>query len=154
MTYLLQQKHGGTKIAQKGTITEYKLFKRDRQGRKGRGVAFYVKKWRDCEERPLKNSHNQAESLWVMFLDQNNKGHLVDREYYRPPDQGEPVDEAFLLQLQEALHSHALILTRDFNHSDVCWKSNKVGCRQSRRLLESAEDKFPEKIGTGQINQQ
>ena len=36
------------------TTTEgYWLFRRDRQGRKGVGVAFYVKEWIDCEELPL-----------------------------------------------------------------------------------------------------
>ena len=30
--------------------------------------------------------------------------------YYRPPDQGEAVDEAFLLQMREALCSWALVL--------------------------------------------
>jgi len=31
---------------------------------------------------------------------------------------------------------------RDFNHPDVCWESNAVSCKLSRRPLESAEDKF------------
>lgn len=78
----------------------------------------------------------------------------MGREYYGLPDQGEPVDEAFLHQLQEASHSHDLILMRDFYHSDVCWEGNRVGCKQSRRLLESAEDKFPEQKATGQTNLQ
>ena len=28
----------------------HKLFKRDRRGRSGRGVALYIKKWIECEE--------------------------------------------------------------------------------------------------------
>ena len=55
--------------------------------------------------------------------------------YYRPSDQSETVNEAFYLQLQEALCSQALVLLRDFNHPDIC-------CRQSRRLLECTEDNF------------
>ena len=62
--------------------------------------------------------------------------------YYRPPNQGEPTDEAFLLQLQEASHSQALILLRDFNHPIICWKSSRVSCRQSTKLLECTEDNF------------
>ncbi|KAK4811192.1 hypothetical protein QYF61_019823 [Mycteria americana] len=58
------------------------------------------------------------------------------------PDQGEDVDEAFLLQLQEASCSQALILLGDFNHPDICWKSGTASCKQSRRLLECTEDNF------------
>ena len=37
----------------------YKLFRRDRQGRKGGGVALYIRDGIDCEEFPLRNSHVQ-----------------------------------------------------------------------------------------------
>lgn len=78
------------------------------------GVALYVKKWTDCEVLPLGNCHEQSESLWVKIRDQNNKGQLVIGVYYRLPDQREPVNEAFLLLLQEASHSQALILMGEF----------------------------------------
>jgi len=39
---------------------------------------------------------------------------------YRPPDQVEPADEAFFLQLQQALSLQALILLGDFKHPDIC----------------------------------
>jgi len=32
------------------------------------------------------------------------------------------------------------------NHSDICWKSSKANCRQSRRLLECTEDNFPSQV--------
>jgi len=62
--------------------------------------------------------------------------------YYRLPNQGEPTDKAFFLQLQEALHLQALILLGDFNHPNICWKSSTASCRQSRRFLECIEDNF------------
>ncbi|PKU29020.1 nedd4-binding protein 2-like 2 [Limosa lapponica baueri] len=58
------------------------------------------------------------------------------------PDQGEPTDEALLLQLQEPSHSKDLVLLGDFNHPEICWKSNTVRCRQSRRFLECLDDNF------------
>ena len=61
---------------------------------------------------------------------------------YRPPDQEEAVDEAFLLQLQEVSHLQALVLMGDFNHPDICWDSGMAGGRQSGRFLESVEDSF------------
>jgi len=39
-----------------------------------------------------------------------NKGSLVLDIYYRLPDQSEPTDEAFFLQLQQSLYSQALVL--------------------------------------------
>lgn len=62
--------------------------------------------------------------------------------YYRPPDQGEDVGEVFLLQLQETSCSQALILLGEFNHPDICWKSDPASCKQYRRLLECTEDNF------------
>jgi len=44
-------------------IDGYRLFRRDRRGRRGGGVTLYFKKWTDCEELSLKRSHEQVESL-------------------------------------------------------------------------------------------
>lgn len=41
----------------------YKLFRTDRQGQRGRGVALHVKRWIDYTELSLKNSDEQVESL-------------------------------------------------------------------------------------------
>ena len=60
------------------------------------------------EEFPLRKSQEQVDSLWVRIRDKINKGQLVIGVYYRPPDQGETVDEAFLLQMWETLCSWAL----------------------------------------------
>ncbi|TRZ08196.1 hypothetical protein HGM15179_018912 [Zosterops borbonicus] len=95
-----------------------------------------------CEELSLKNSHEQVKSLWVRTRDQGNKGNLVVGVYYRPPDQGEPIDKAFLLQLQETLHLQALILLGDFNYPNICWESSMATCWQSRRLLECMDNNF------------
>ena len=61
---------------------------------------------------------------------------------YRPPDEEEPVDEAFLLQLQEVSRSWALVPMGDFNHPYICRDSGMAVGRQSRRFLESVEDNF------------
>ena len=66
------------------------------------GAGLCAKKWLECEERSLKNSHKQAESLCVRIRDKGNKANLVAGVYYSPPDQGEPIDEDFLVQRQEA----------------------------------------------------
>ena len=67
---------------------------------------------------------------------------LIKVSYYRPPDQGEDVDEAFLLQMRETSCSWALVLVGDFNHPDICWKDHTASCKRSRRLVESIDDNF------------
>lgn len=42
---------------------------------------------------------NQIESPWVKISDQGNKGNFMVGVHYRLPEQEEPVDETFLLQL-------------------------------------------------------
>jgi len=91
-----------------------------------------------CEELSLKNGHEQVKSLQVR--DSGNKRSLVVGVYCRKYDQAEPVDEAFFLQLQKTSQSQALILLRDFNYPDICWKSSTASCRQSRRLLDCIKD--------------
>ncbi|GAB0208952.1 hypothetical protein GRJ2_003360900 [Grus japonensis] len=73
---------------------------------------------------------------------QANMGDTVVGVYYRPPDQEEEVDEAFYRQLEVASQSQALVLMGDFNHPDICWKSNTAKHAQSRRFLQSIDDNF------------
>ncbi|KAK4814759.1 hypothetical protein QYF61_026736 [Mycteria americana] len=93
----------------------YKLFRRDRQGRRGGGVALWGKA---------------------------NKADIVVGVCYRPPNQDEETDELFYKQLGEASRSLALVLVGDFNLPDVCWKYNTEERKQSRRFLERVADNF------------
>lgn len=65
----------------------HRLFRRDRQGRRGRRVALYVKGQMECEEPLLRNFHNQVvgENLG---LDQH--GTAGSQVYQRPPERGDP----------------------------------------------------------------
>ncbi|CAM5155513.1 unnamed protein product [Natator depressus] len=119
----------------------YKLFRKDRQGRKGGGVALYVREQYDCSELRYETVE-KPECLWIKFRSVCNKSDVVVGVCYRPPDQGDEVDEAFFRQLTEATRSHALILMGDFNFPDICWESNTAVHRQSRKFLESVGDNF------------
>lgn len=77
-------------------IKDYKLFRKDRQGRRCGVVVLYVKKWIDCQELPLRNSYKQVESLLVKIKDWNKKGHFVVGVYCRLLDQGKPVEPSCL----------------------------------------------------------
>ncbi|KAG6931740.1 hypothetical protein G0U57_001044 [Chelydra serpentina] len=119
----------------------YKLFRKDRQGRKGGGVALYVREQYDCSELQYETAE-KPESLWIKLRSVSNKGNVVVGVCYRPPDQGDEVDEAFFQQLTEVTRSQALVLMGDFNHPDICWESNTAVHRQSRKFLESVGDNF------------
>ena len=116
-------------------IDGYKVFRRERQGKRGEGVALYIKKLIQCEELSLRNSHEWVKSLWVRIRHRGNKGDLLVGVYYRLPDQGEPTDSTFL-QLQQASRSQSLVLLQDFNHHEICWKNSTASGRQSRRFLQ------------------
>ncbi|TRZ12997.1 hypothetical protein HGM15179_014112 [Zosterops borbonicus] len=82
----------------------------------------------------------KAKTKLELNLPRNTKNNK--KGFYRLPDQEEPIDEAILLQLQEASHPQALVLLGDFNHPDICWEISMESCRQSRRLLECIQDNF------------
>ena len=117
----------------------YKLFRKDKQGRRGGSVALYVKECFDVTE--LMSGDNKVESLWVKIRGRADKaGILVS--VYRLPNQDEETDEVFYEQLAEAARSPALVLMGGFNFPDICWEYNLAQKKQSRRFLECMEDNF------------
>ncbi|GAB0184095.1 hypothetical protein GRJ2_000874800 [Grus japonensis] len=71
----------------------YKLFRRDRQGRRGGVVALYVRECFECLE--LNDGDNRVECLWVRIRGKANKADIMVGVCYRPPNQGEEADEIF-----------------------------------------------------------
>jgi len=118
----------------------YKLFRRDRQGRKGGGVALYIKDCFDAEELGVGN--DKVECLWIRIRGKACRGNILVGVCYRPPSQDEEKDMAFYEQLAEVAQSLALVLMGDFNFPDICWKYNTTQRKQSKRFLECMEDSF------------
>ena len=58
----------------------YRLFRRDRQGRQGRGVVLYVRERFDCTALTVRD--DVVESLWVRIRGMENKGDVVVGVYY------------------------------------------------------------------------
>lgn len=67
----------------------YRLFKRDRQGRKGGGVTLYVKK--ECECMEINDGDDRVESLWVRIKAKANKTDIIMGMCYRPSNKDEEV---------------------------------------------------------------
>lgn len=43
---------------------------------------------------------------------------------------------------EEQTHSQALVLMGDFNHPNICWRDNRAGHKQSKRILEDVDHNF------------
>ena len=115
----------------------YKLFRRDRQGRKRGDVTLYIKECFDVEELGVGNV--EVECLWVRIRGKACRGDILVGVCYRLPNHDEE-DEAFYEQLVDVERLPALDLLGDFNFPDVCWKYNAAQRKQSRRFLECMED--------------
>ncbi|KAJ7411268.1 adaptin ear-binding coat-associated protein 1 [Pitangus sulphuratus] len=118
----------------------YKLFRRDRQGRRGGGVALYVRETLDSVELEVRN--NKIECQWIKLRRKANKADILVGVCYTPPNQDDEDDELFFKQLADVSKSPTLVLVGDFNLLDVCWELHTVEKRQSRRFLECIEDNF------------
>ncbi|KAK4828588.1 hypothetical protein QYF61_000040 [Mycteria americana] len=116
------------------------VLRRDRRGRRGGGVALYVRESLDSLE--LDDGDDRVECLWVRIKGKANKADIVVGVCYRPPNQDDEADKLFYKQLGEASQSLALVLVGDFNLPDVCWIYNTAERKQSRRFLERVADNF------------
>ncbi|GAB0178083.1 hypothetical protein GRJ2_000273600 [Grus japonensis] len=96
----------------------YKIFRRDKQGRRGGEVALCVRECFDCLE--LDDGDESVKCLWVRIRRKANMADIM--VCYRPPKQDEEADEIFYEQLGEVSRFLALVLMGDFNLPDVCWK--------------------------------
>ncbi|KAJ7426117.1 mitochondrial fission process protein 1 [Willisornis vidua] len=97
----------------------YSLFRRDRQGRRGRGVALYVTEGLECME--LTAGNGTVESLWGRMKRQTNNVDVTVGVYYRPPSQDNDTNKIFFEELRDTSKSTALVLMGDFNLTEINW---------------------------------
>ncbi|TRZ13846.1 hypothetical protein HGM15179_013263 [Zosterops borbonicus] len=129
----------------------YKLFRRDRKGRRGGGVALYIKKVFDYIVAITETWWDDSHS-WSTALD-GYKLFRRDRKGRRGGGVALYIKKVFdyiggrggQLILQAAgdvSGSTALVLVGDFNLPDICWELNTAEKRQSRKFLECMDDNF------------
>ncbi|RMC15950.1 hypothetical protein DUI87_08157 [Hirundo rustica rustica] len=121
-------------------LNGYELFRRDRKGRRGGGVALYIKKAFDTIG--IETNEDGVECLWVRIKGKAKKADILLGVCYHPPNQEEEVDNLFYKQLEKISVSSALVLVGDFNLPDICWELNTAEKRRSRKCLECMEDNF------------
>ncbi|GAB0205938.1 hypothetical protein GRJ2_003059400 [Grus japonensis] len=117
-------------------------FRKDKQGTQEGGVILDVNDRLECMELHLGMDEEPTENLWVRIEGRAGTGDIIAGVCYRPPDQGDRVDEALYRQIGAASCSQALVLREDFNHPKICWRDNTAGHKQSRKILECVDDNF------------
>jgi len=94
----------------------YRLFRKDRQGRRGGGVTLYVKEQLECMELRLGMDEEPTENLWVKIKGRAGASDTTVGVCYRTPDQDEGADEALYRQIGEVSRSKALVLMQPPQH--------------------------------------
>ncbi|PKU27961.1 hypothetical protein llap_21735 [Limosa lapponica baueri] len=67
-------------------MERYRLFRKDKQGRRGGDVTLYVKDQLECMELCLGMDEEPTESLWVKIKQRAGTGDVTAGVCYRPPD--------------------------------------------------------------------
>ncbi|PKU29971.1 hypothetical protein llap_19724 [Limosa lapponica baueri] len=80
----------------------YRLFRKDRLGRQGGGVALYVNDQPESMELHLGMDEDPTESLWIRIKGSTGAGDVTVGVCYRTPDQGDREDEALYRQIGAA----------------------------------------------------
>ncbi|TRZ07904.1 hypothetical protein HGM15179_019204 [Zosterops borbonicus] len=129
----------------------YKLFRRDRKGRRGGGVALYIREAFDAMD--IETMDDGVECLWIRIKGKANKADILLGVCYHPSNQEEEVDNLFYNQLENVSGSPALFLVGEFNLPDICWELNTAEMRQLRKFLECMEDNLLSQLSwlTGEV---
>ncbi|KAF4802263.1 hypothetical protein TURU_027417 [Turdus rufiventris] len=117
--------------------------RRDRKGRRGGGVALYIREAFDAID--IETNDDEVECLWVRIEGKANKADILLGVCYCPPNQGEEwttYSVIYSKQLYNVPGSSALVLVGNFNLPDISWELNTAKKRQSKKFLECVEDNF------------
>ena len=64
--------------------------------------------------------------LWVRVQGSQGERDLTVGVYYRPPNQGEELDQEFLGQLTEVVKAQDVVVMGDLNFPDICWEEQSA----------------------------
>ena len=77
----------------------YKLFRRDRLGKRSSGVTLYVRKHFSCLK--FNAGNNKVECSWLRIRGKTNKADILVGVYNRPPNQDKKAEEILYILAQE-----------------------------------------------------
>ena len=113
-------------------IPGYKLYRKDREGRVGGGVALYVREGiHSSKIEKVTELDSLLEMLWVEITGPN--GNLTVGVCYRPPDQKIEEDYKMMTGLKMAAKQKNCVVMGDFNYPHIDWAN---GCSNRGRESE------------------
>ena len=120
-------------------IPGYKLYRRDREGRIGGGVAIYVKEGIESSKIEIEGGPDSTiESLWVKLPGQKND--VIVGVCYRPPDQTIEGDLEMGKQFREVTKKDKVVIMGDFNYPHIDWVNWCSGQAKETGFLDELND--------------
>ena len=113
----------------------YALITKDRQGREGGGVLFYIRN--ELNFVVIDNEHN--ESLWLRFCDKSSNSFVL-AVVYRSPDSTFENDEHIVNDIKKARNWSKVCILGDFNLPNIDWINMAYQGRNS--ILEAFLDNY------------
>ena len=124
-------------------IQGYNLYHKDRVGRRGGGVALYVRdSLQSYSVSSIKVDNNQ-ESLWVEIKEGNEK--LLMGLVYRPPNLSREATLTLLDEIRRACTHRRVCVMGDFNFRSVDWEL-MVGSSEAEDFLTVIQDNFLKQV--------
>ena len=120
-------------------IDGYTLFHKDREGRRGGGVALYVKDTLNSYVNTAIKTDSNTESLWIDIIIGRKK--FVLGIIYRPPDMGAEASASLLQELERASRYDNVCVMGDFNYRNIDWDS-MTGDGNAGEFLNVVQDGF------------
>ena len=114
------------------TIPGFSLYRKDREGRKGGGVALYMKDSIKCNL--IQVSETNLESIWVTLQLGNHKVTRVG-VIYRQPSQVK--DDLLVEEIAKMTLKGEVVIMGDFNLPDINWKTKIASSARSTDILNS-----------------
>ena len=119
-------------------LNGFKLFTRDRQGRRGGGVAIYVR--HDLNPVVITQNTDTVEHLSVQIQTKVTKFAVCI--VYRPPGQTQELDTIMYRNLSSITQRHHSVILGDFNLPQINWQTLQGVEAESHRMLQFVEDNF------------
>ena len=124
-------------------IQGYNLFHKDRVGRRGGGVALYVRDSLQSYTVSSVKADNNQESLWVEIREGNEK--LLVGLAYRPPNLSREDTLPLLDEIRRACTHRRVCIMGDFNFRAIDWEL-MVGNSEADDFLTVIQDNFLKQV--------
>ena len=126
-------------------IDGYTLFYKDRENRRGGGVALYVRDTLQCCINSKIKTDNKTESLWVDIKEGSHS--VILGLVYRPPSASQEINSSLWQEIDRASRYRQTCVIGDFNFRNIDWNL-MVGNRESEEFLKVLQDNFLKQLVT------